>query len=51
MAFCPSEPTWSLGHSCLTGLTKPLSGSPSQGLPLAKVNKVYSKGKKGLMSA
>lgn len=29
----------------------PLSQPPSQGLPWAKVNKVYSKGKRGLMSA
>lgn len=50
MAFCPSEPTWPPGHSCLTSLTRPLSGPPSQDLPLEEVNKVCSKGNKGLMS-
>lgn len=49
MAFCPSELTWPPGHSCLTGLTKSLPGAPSQGLLLAKVNKVYCNGNQRLM--
>lgn len=49
MAFCPSELTWSPGHSCPTSSTTLLSGPPSQGLPLAKTNKVYSKGSNGLI--
>lgn len=51
MAFCPSELTWPPGHSCLTSLTKSLSGAPCQGLLLEKANKVYSKGNKRLMYA